>query len=170
MAWRFDQKIYKYINNTKYSIPLLTNSSDYSPTEILLINNEKFYQALSNSIDDSFIYKRIINNISYYYKKNRCKVTVDYDVSNYYPTTGVTIRQFKIKKISFEYPLPVKTSGSYAMPANAKSQSGSYLLSINSANNSNTASFSLSATYNNITISGTGTLNSSKTSISFYIS
>lgn len=170
MAWRFDKKIYTILSNTKYSVPILTNSSDYSPTEILLINNEKFYQALSNSIDENFVYKKIINNTSYYYKKNRCKVTVDYDVSNYYPTIGVTIRQFKIKKISFEYPLPVKTSGSYAMPANAKSQSGSYLTTINSANNSNTASFSLSATYNNTTIAGTGLLNSSKTSISFYIS
>jgi hypothetical protein len=147
----------------------LTNSSDYSPNSIIIINSDKFYQPLSNGFEDN-PHRKIINNDIYFYKKNRCKITVDYDVSNYYPTSGITVRQFKIKKISFEYPLPVKTSGSYAMPANAKSQSGSYLLSINSANNSNTASFSLSATYNNITISGTGTLNSSKTSISFYIS
>jgi hypothetical protein len=170
MAWRFDKKIYTILSNTKYSVPILENSSDYSPTEILLINNEKFYQALSNSIDENFIYKKIYNTTSYYYKKNRCKVIVDYDVSNYYPTTGVTIRQFKIKKISFEYPLPVKTSGSYEMPANAKSQSGSYLTTIQGANNVNTAIFGLNATYNNVTVSGSGTLDASKTSISFYLS
>lgn len=170
MAWRFDKKIYKYVNNTKYSIPLLTNSSDYSPTELLLIDNEKFYQALSNTVDDSFVYKSIINTTSYYYKKNRCKVTVDYDVSNYYPTSSEIVRRFQIKKITLDYPLPVATTGSYSIPANAKSQSGSYLTTIQSANNVNTAIFGLNATYNNVTVSGSGTLDASKTSISFYLS
>lgn len=178
MAWLFDRSRKLLIDGRVYDFPLMSNLEDIPiidrfATETLFINGEKLFQPYSLNSTDNFTYGRLItlgdNYTKVFPKEFRCLVQIKYEANLYVKTTDFYNYQFKIKRISLEYPLPVKTTGSYSIPANVKSQSGDYLAYfINQGGK--TYKFTLWATYNNESITNSVLLDADKTYASFYLS
>ena len=178
MAWLFDRSRKLLIDGRVYNFPLMSNLEDIPiidrfATETLFINGEKLFQPYSLNSTDNFTYGRLITSGDDYTKvfpkEFRCLVRIEYEASILSQTSALIVYQFKMKQISLEFPLPVKTTGSYSIPANVKLQRGDYLATFTSQN-SKTYKFTLWATYNNVSIAESVLLDADKTSASFYLS